>query len=137
MKILELKAGQGKVDIEVKVKSKNEPRVMEKYGKELQVASAVVEDDSGEIALTLWNADVDKVNEGDTIRITNGYVSEFNGKKQLTSGKFGKLEVVGAAAGSESTEKIAEESEGDSEVKGKEAKVKKSKKSDDIEDVEF
>jgi len=127
MKILELKAGQGKVDIEVKVKSKNEPRVMEKYGKELKVASAVVEDDSGEIALTLWNADADKVNVGDTIRISNGYVSEFNGKKQLTSGKFGKLEVVGDSAGS---------SDGSDNKKPKEKKPKK-EESEEIDDVEF
>ena len=30
----------------------------------------------------------------DKIRITNGYVSEFNGIKQLTPGKFGKMEVI-------------------------------------------
>lgn len=105
MKISELKAGQGKVDVQCKVKSKAEPRVMQKYGKDLKVANAIVQDDSGEIKLTLWNADVDAVNVGDTIKITNGYVSEFNGEKQLTSGKFGKLEVVsaGSASASEKT----------------------------------
>jgi replication factor A1 len=94
MKLSELKSGQGKVDIEVKVKSKAEPRQFEKYGKVLRVANAIVEDESGTMTLSLWNDDVDKVNEGDKIKITNGYVSEFNGTKQLTSGKFGKLEVV-------------------------------------------
>ena len=94
MKLSELKAGQGKVDIDVTVKSKQDPRVMNKYGKELKVANAVITDESGEMKLTLRNADVDKVNVGDKIRITNGYVSEFNGEKQLTSGKYGKLEVV-------------------------------------------
>jgi len=135
-KISDLKAGQGKVDVEAKVSSKAEPRVMEKYGKELKVCNATIKDDSGEIMLSLWNADVDKVNEGDTIRITNGYVSEFNGKKQLTSGKFGKLEVVGATGKEESSDE-SDEVEGDSEVKGKEINIKKSKKSEDIEDVEF
>ncbi len=125
MKISELKAGQGKVDVEVKVKSKNEPRTMQKYGKELKVGNAVVEDDSGEVALTLWNEDVDKVNVGDTIKITNGYVSEFNGKKQLTSGKFGKLEVVGAS-----------DSAGESSEEAKTTKAKKAKK-EDIEEIEF
>lgn len=130
MKISELKAGQGKVDVEVKVKSKNEPRVMQKYGKELRVANAVVEDDSGEIALTLWNDDVDKVNVGATIRITNGYVSEFNGQKQLTSGKFGKLEVVGADVKSE------DESTKENEKPVKE-KGKKPAKEEELDDVEF
>lgn len=123
MKISELKAGQGKVDITVKVTAKNEPRVMEKYGKQLKVCNATVTDDSGEIVLSLWNDDVDKVNVGDMIKISNGYVSEFNSKKQLTSGKFGKLEVVS----------------GDQEEKPAKSAVKKAKKeeAEDIEDLEF
>ena len=44
--------------------------------------------------LTLWNQDIDKVKIGSILKITNGYVNEFQGEKQLTSGKFGKLEVV-------------------------------------------
>lgn len=133
-KISDLKAGQGKVDIEASVVSKAEPRVMEKYGKELKVCNATVKDESGEIMLTLWNADVDKVNVGDTIRITNGYVSEFNGKKQLTSGKFGKLEVVGAGSqgGEDSDDEGVEAAPKETETKGK-----KAKKGGDIEDVEF
>ncbi len=129
MNISELKAGQGKVDVEVKVKSMAEPRVMQKYGKELKVANAVVGDESGEITLTLWNADVDKVHAGDTLKITNGYVSEFNGKKQLTSGKFGKLEVVSGEGSEEPSEDMPEEP--------KTAKGKKPKKTEDIEEVEF
>lgn len=107
-KISELKAGQGKVEVEVVVKSKTEPRTFNKYGKELKVATAVVSDDSGEISLSLWNADIDKVNIGDTVKITNGYVSEFNGQKQLTSGKFGTLEVVGSANSSAAAPSVAE-----------------------------
>ena len=98
MKLSELKAGQGNVDVSVEVKSKAEPRIMNKYGKELKVCNAIVFDESGEIKLTLWNSDVDKVNVGDKIKITNGYVSEFNGEKQLTSGKYGKLEVLGSGS---------------------------------------
>lgn len=109
MKIKELRAGQGKVDIEGKVKSKSDTRTLNKYGRELKVANAVVEDDSGEIALTLWNSDADNVKAGDKIKITNGYVSEFNGTKQLTSGKYGKLEIVGNSKESKTTEAQAEE----------------------------
>ena len=94
MKVKELKSGQGKVDVTVEVKTKGEVRVINKYGKDLKLCNALVGDDSGEISLTLWNDDCDKVKQGDTLQITNGYVSEFNGKLQLTSGKFGKLEVI-------------------------------------------
>ncbi len=94
MKISDLKSGQGKVDIEVVVKSKEVPRIFNKYGRDLKVANAIVSDDSGDIKLSLWNDDADKVQPGQKLKITNGYVSEFNGEKQLTSGKFGKLEIL-------------------------------------------
>lgn len=96
MNIKDLRAGQGKIDVEGIIKSKGEVRVINKYGKDLKLCNAVLNDDSGEISLTLWNDDAEKVKQGDNIKISNGYVSEFNGKLQLTSGKFGKLEVVGA-----------------------------------------
>jgi|SRR3989338_3970227 len=95
MKVKELKSGQGKVDITVEVKSKGEIKVINKYGRDLRLCNATVSDDSGEISLTLWNDDADRVKQGDTLMITNGYVSEFNGKLQVTSGKFGKLEILG------------------------------------------
>jgi replication factor A1 len=98
MNLAELKAGQGKVDVEVSVKSKEEPRVFNKYGKDLVVCNAIVSDDSGQIKLTLWNEDVDKVNEGDKLKVTNGYVSEYNGERQLSSGKFGKIEVISGSS---------------------------------------
>ncbi len=94
MNIKELKAGQGKVDIEASVKSVGEIRRFEKYGRELKVANAVISDESGEISLSLWNDDAERVKAGDKVKITNGYVSEFQGKIQLTSGKFGKLEIL-------------------------------------------
>ena len=94
MKIEELQSKQGKVDVEVEVISKDEPREFEKFGNKGKVCNAMVKDDSGEIKLTLWNDDVDKVNVGDKVKATNGYVNEFQGEKQLTSGRFGKIEVL-------------------------------------------
>ncbi|MEK6889744.1 MAG: OB-fold nucleic acid binding domain-containing protein [Nanoarchaeota archaeon] len=109
MKLIDLKAGQGKVDVEVAVKSVNPPRTFNKFGKDMKVASAIISDDSGEMTLSLWNDDADKVKVGDRVKVTNGYVSEFNGQKQLSSGKFGKLEVVNGSESSseEKSEKKA------------------------------
>ncbi len=92
--ISELKVGQGKVDITAVVKTKSEVKTFNKNGRDLKLANTVIADESGEISLSLWNDDVDKIKQGDKIKITNGYVSEFNGTKQLSAGKFGKLEVV-------------------------------------------
>lgn len=135
VKVSDLKAGQGKVDIEVVVKSKAEPRTFNKYGRDLRVANAVVGDESGEISLSLWNDDIDKINAGNKVKITNGYVSEFNGQKQLTSGKFGKIEVVPSTSssvdgGADSSEDIAKVNEDIKEEDAKKAKGKKGTKKD-------
>ncbi len=113
MPIADLKAGQGKVDIIVEITEKGDARSFSKFGKEGKVCSAVGKDGSGEIKISLWNEQVDQVNVGDTIQFTNGYVSEWQGEKQLSTGRFGKLEVVGKGAGAlveDTTEESAEAS---------------------------
>lgn len=94
MAIADLKARQGKVDIVVEIIGKEEPREFEKFGRTGKVCTATAKDDSGEIKLSLWNEQVEQVNVGDKVRIINGYVNEYQGELQLTSGKFGKLEVI-------------------------------------------
>lgn len=94
MKISELEPRQGKVEIQAEVTEKEEPREFEKFGKKGRVCNAVIKDDSGSVKLTLWNEQVDSVNIGDVVKIQNGWVGEWQGEKQLTTGKFGKLEVV-------------------------------------------
>ncbi|MFQ5620992.1 MAG: SOSS complex subunit B family protein [Candidatus Nanoarchaeia archaeon] len=93
MKIAELQARQGKVELEAKVVEKQESRTFEKFGEPGRVCNATIEDDTGKVILTLWNEDVDKVNVGDTVKISNGYVGEWQGNLQLSTGKFGTLEV--------------------------------------------
>jgi len=91
-KVSELRPGQGNINVTGVIKEMGETRSFNKYGKELTVGNAIFEDDSGTIKLTLWNVDATKFKEGDKIKIINGYVSEFQGEKQLTSGKFGQIE---------------------------------------------
>jgi replication factor A1 len=110
-KISDLKIGQGSVDIEAEVKSVEEPRIFNKFGRELKVMNAVISDDSGEIKLTLWNEDIDKVKVGSKVKITKGFVNEFNGEKQLTAGKFGKLEILGAEKEEAEEEKKEQDAE--------------------------
>ena len=117
MKISEITPNQGNIDATIEIISVEEPREFEKYGKKLRVANAIARDDSSEIKLTLWNEDVDKVKAGMTLHITNGYCSEFKGEKQLTTGKFGKFEVLGGEKNTKTSEQSQpEESEYDQEV---------------------
>lgn len=96
MEIKDLKANQGNIDLVLEVVEKDEPRTFEKFGKEGRVCNAKVKDASGEAKLTLWNEDVDKVNVGDKIHLKNGWCSEYKGEKQISSGKFGEIEILEA-----------------------------------------
>ena len=96
MEIKNLQARQTNVDIQLNVTEVGETRQFEKFGKPGRVATAQATDSAGDsIKLTLWNEDIDKVKAGDKIELKNGYVSEWQGELQLTTGKFGSFEVVG------------------------------------------
>ena len=97
MQIKDLKPKQGNVDIVVDVIDVGIPREFEKFGKPGRVSTALAKDETGDIKLTLWNEDIDKVQAGDKIHLTNGYVNEWQGEMQLTTGRLGKLEIVGKA----------------------------------------
>ena len=94
MQISELRIAQGNVDVEGIITDIGDTRTFDKFGRELKVANAILKDDSGSIKLTLWNDDISRFKNGDKIKINNGYVNEFQGEKQLTSGKFGNMELV-------------------------------------------
>jgi replication factor A1 len=98
MAIKDLQPKQGNVDIEVEVVEVGEPREFQKFGKAGKVATATVKDDSGTIKMSLWNEQVDQISAGDKLKITNGYVNEYQGDMQLTTGRFGQLEIVGKEA---------------------------------------
>ncbi len=97
MEVKDVQANQGNLDLVFTVVEKEEPRTFEKFGKQGQVCNAKVKDETGEIKLTLWNEDVEKINVGDKVHLENGWCSEFRGERQLSTGKFGKIEVVESA----------------------------------------
>lgn len=94
MQVKDLKPRQGNVNIELEITEVGEAKEFQKFGNTGRVANAIGKDSTGTIKVSLWNDDVDKIKEGDMIRITNGWVSEFQGEKQLSAGRLGKLEVI-------------------------------------------
>lgn len=94
MNISELSPGTGNVQIEAEIVEIETPREINKMGRSLRVANATLKDASGTITLVLWNDKIDSVSVGTKIRISEGYVNEWQGKPQLTLGKFGKMEVI-------------------------------------------
>ncbi len=95
MQVKDLKPKMGNVDVVVDIVDVGAPREFQKFGKPGKVATAIAKDATGDIKLTLWNEDIEKVNAGDKVHLTNGYVNEWQGEMQLTTGRLGKLEVVG------------------------------------------
>jgi len=92
MKVNELKDRIPVEEITLKIVSKDEPR--EVRGGSLKVCNCTGEDDTGKIAITLWNDDIEKVKEGDTIKITKGWCASYQDQLQISSGKFGTIEVL-------------------------------------------
>ncbi len=91
----EAKNMRNNINIEGTVERKGELRtVNKKAGGTIDVCDAYLVDESGEIKLTLWGDDIQKINDGSKIKITNGYTNTFKGEVSLTKGKYGTLEVV-------------------------------------------
>jgi replication factor A1 len=95
MKISDLKDGASRVNVTGKIVEKEAPReINTRDGRQTRVANLVLEDESGTIVLTLWGDEIDKVSQGDTVKIENGYIKEWKGSLQLSVGKYGKMTVV-------------------------------------------
>ncbi len=95
-KVGELTPQSRAVNVTAKVVSKSEIRdiPMGRDGSPHKVCDALVGDETGSIYLTLWDDNIEKVNENDTIRVENGYVTLFKGNMRLNIGKYGKLEMA-------------------------------------------
>jgi len=99
MPIKDLEARQRNVNVVGEVVEVGESRTFEKFGTQGRVANAVIKDNTGTVKLTLWNDQIDKVKPGDKVTIKNGYVSEWQGELQVTTGKLGTLDVLKGSKG--------------------------------------
>jgi replication factor A1 len=95
LQIKDLKNGMKSISVEAKVVEKTAPRqVLSRYKDEMyNVATAIINDGTGSIKLTLWNDQINQVEVNDTVRIDKGYITSFKGEIQLNVGKYGTLNV--------------------------------------------
>ena len=92
MKVIELKPGLKRVEVEGRIVDKGESRqVQTRFGETSRVADAVLTDDSGSIKMSLWNEQIDSFNVNDEVRVENGYVTSFRGEAKLNVGRYGRL----------------------------------------------
>ena len=89
---------RSKIDeIVLTVVEKSEPREFQSKwsGASGRVCDAVGQDEEGDsVNLTLWNEDIDRVDVNAKIKITNGWVSSYKNQLQVSTGKYGKLEIL-------------------------------------------
>ena len=66
--------------------------VEQRLGGTTRVRNVLLRDGTGEISLVLWGQDVEKVSEGDKVRIVDGWVKDYRGKPEISLGRRGRLE---------------------------------------------
>jgi replication factor A1 len=96
VKVGELTPASRAVNVLAKVVSKSEIRNIAagRDGAPHRVCDALVGDETGCVYLTLWDDNIEKVNEGETLSVKNGYVTLFKGNMRLNVGKYGTLETA-------------------------------------------
>jgi len=102
-KVGELSPSSRAVNVLAKVVSKSEVRNITagRDGEAHKVSDALVGDETGCIYLTLWDDNIEKVNEGDTVNVKNGYINLFRGNMRLNVGRYGTLEIAEQAIAGE------------------------------------
>lgn len=95
-KVGELNPSSRAVNVLAKVVSKSEVRNIAagRDGEPHRVCDALVGDETGCIYLTLWDDNIEKVNDGDTVKVSNGYINLFRGNMRLNAGRYGTLEIA-------------------------------------------
>ena len=74
------------INVVGKVERKGIPETVNThYGVSTKVCNAFLKDESGEVRLSLWESDVERIQNGYTIKIKNGYTRLFRGVQYLSS----------------------------------------------------
>ena len=96
VKVGELTPTSRAVNVIAKVVSKSEIRNIAsgRDGAPHRVCDALVGDKSGCVYLTLWDDNIEKVKDGDTVNVKNGYINLFRGNMRLNVGRYGTLEIA-------------------------------------------
>ncbi len=79
------------VNVRFRVLKKGEKRIVTQRnaGRKHEISDCVVGDPTGIINLTLWNEDIDEVEQGHTYELQNGYINFYDECMILSRGKRG------------------------------------------------
>ncbi len=94
MEIGELTVESEDVELEAKINDIHVPRIVSsKYGQK-EITLAVLEDEIEEIPVTLWEEQIEAVEEEETVRIEGAYTREWADGLQLNIPRDGSIEVA-------------------------------------------
>ncbi|MBW3002993.1 hypothetical protein KY337_00385 [Candidatus Woesearchaeota archaeon] len=96
LQVKNILSGMRNVECVCKIAKKYEIRTFQKGDSTGKVMSMIVGDETGSVRLVLWNDQVEKADalvEGNVIKISNAYVRENNGRKEIHLGEKGVLEI--------------------------------------------
>ena len=94
-KIDQLSYGMKRFNVKVKIlEIPQTVRVYTRFGNIVTVSNVKVADETGSIRLTLWNKQITTIKVGDTVELTNCWISKYNGELRLRIGRKGKLTII-------------------------------------------
>ncbi len=65
-----------------------------KTGSVHKVMEVLVEDETGQMNLSIWDNKITNLEEGEVYEVTNAYASRFKGKTVINIGKYGNIKKV-------------------------------------------
>lgn len=94
MDIEDLTVESEDVELEAEITELQIPRVVTgKYGQK-RITLATLDDGTDEIECTLWEEQIDEVEEGATVQVEGAYTRDWAGDLQLNIPRDGDIEVV-------------------------------------------
>ncbi len=92
MKIEDLEVNSNFDELKVRILSIQGPRPVDIRGRKTAVWDVLVRDEESSVVLTLWGWDAGKeYSVGDVISIRNGWCKSYQGNKQISLGREGKI----------------------------------------------
>jgi ssDNA-binding replication factor A large subunit len=70
--------------------------IVKKSGERISLQEVMIDDGDASMTLTLWGEDANSLKENDKVKV-RGFVTEYHNKKQISKGKFGKIEKLNKA----------------------------------------
>lgn len=91
VKIRNIQSGMRNIEVIGRITNISERRRVQTRFGPADVATAILTDETGSIHINLWRQQIDSVNEGEIVRIINGFGRVYNDRLELNIGSDGQI----------------------------------------------